>query len=451
MTLRAPIFAVLFSAAAFPLFAQPVALPAPRRITLHEAVDLALANNHALRLARLAVDQKDRTKDVARSAYFPQIRNETGLVHVTDTQLIEIPVGGFGSISATPVPSQTLILNQGGVNAITNGTGIVQPLTQLFKIRAANDIARADAVAARDKSRSVEDGTVLRVHQVYYQTLIAEVRRSAAVAKIQASDDLQRERLQEVRFGSALDADLIESRARSLQAKQNLLTTDLQLSDLHMQLNDLLGLPVTTSVTLDPNIAISQEHCEREACVRAALDAHPELAEARAEVEKAASAVRLAKYEFIPDIEAYGRYSFQNNVPFLADHFGTVGIRASYDLFDGGRKRSVVRERQAQLAQAKENLARISDEVELRVQTAYNKLERTRQMIAVSEELLTLRHESRRISTEQLARGAALQSQTAESGAQELEARAALLQSQLDYVQALDEMEEAMGRQPRDK
>src|SRR6185295_3627160 len=111
--------------------------------------------------------------------------------------------------------------------------GIVQPLTQLFKIRAANDIARADAVAARDKSRSVEDSTVLRVHQVYYQTLIAEVRRSAAVAKIQASDDLQRERLQEVRFGSALDADLIESRARSLEAKQNLLTTDLQLSDLH--------------------------------------------------------------------------------------------------------------------------------------------------------------------------------------------------------------------------
>jgi outer membrane protein TolC len=255
--------------------------------------------------------------------------------------------------------------------------------------------------------------------------------------------------VQEVRYGSALEADLIESRARSLQAKQNLLTTELQLSDLHMQLNDLLGLPVATSVALDPNVSLSPEHCERDACVRTALDSHPEIAEARAQVDKAASAVRLARYEFIPDVEAYGRYSFQNNVPFLADHFGTVGIRASYDLFDGGRKRSVVREREAQLARAKENLARISDEVELRVQTAHNKLDRTRQMIAVSEELLTLRRESRRISTEQLAQGAALQSQSAESAAQELEARAALLQSQLDYVQAFDEMDEAIGRQPR--
>jgi hypothetical protein len=39
----------------------------------------------------------------------------------------------------------------------------------------------------------------------------------------------------------------------------------------------------------------------------------------------------------------------------------------------GGKKRAMLRERKAQLDQAKENLARISDEVEVKVQTAYNK------------------------------------------------------------------------------
>ena len=131
------------------------------------------------------------------------------------------------------------------------------------------------------------------------------------------------------------------------------------------------------------------------------------LLEARAHVEKAASAVRLARYEFIPDVEAFARYSFQNNVPFLAGRFGTIGVRASWDLFDGGRKRAVVRERETKLAQATENLARIADEVELRVQTAYNKIERTRQMIAVSEELLALRGESRRVAAQLLANGGA--------------------------------------------
>jgi outer membrane protein TolC len=226
----------------------------------------------------------------------------------------------------------------------------------------------------------------------------------------------------------------------------------LQRSDLQLQLNDVTGLPLTTALVLDPNVSPmsgAAERCEREACVREALESHPEIAEARAQVEKAASAVRLAKYEFIPDVEAFARYSFQNNVPFLAGRFGTIGVRASVDLFDGGRKRAVLRERETQLAQAKENLTRISDGVELRIQTAYNKMERTRQMIAVSEELLALRDEARRVAANLLAQGGALGSQAKESAALELEARAALLQSQLDYVQAVDEMDAAVGRRPQ--
>ena len=452
MTVRASIVALLFCAATSPAFAQQPEPGTARRITLREAVDLAVEHNHAVRLARLSVDEKDRAKDVAKSAYFPQVRNDTVFLHLTDTQLVEIPAGGLGVVGITPVPSQALILNQGGLTTVTNGTGVVQPITQLFKIRASNDVARAEVEAARGKARGLEDETALKVHQIYYRILIADVRRRAVLAKIQASEDLQRERVQQVRYGSALQADLIESRAHALQAKQELLTTELQRSDLQMQLNDVIGLPLTTPLLLDPNVSAiggPSERCEREACVREALDAHPEIAEARARVEKAAAAVRFAKYDFVPDVDVFARYSFQNNVPFLADRFGTVGFRASVDLFEGGRKRAALRERGAQLAQAKENLARISDEVELRVQTAYNKMERTRQMVAVSEELLALRGESRRVAAELLVNGGALSSQAKESDAQELEARAALLQSQLDYVQAADEMDTAIGRRPR--
>ena len=448
MTFRASIFGLLFSAMTCAAFAQEREGPAARRITLREAVDLALAHNHVVRLAQLSVDEKEHAKAVAKSGYFPQVRNDTTLVHLTDTQLIEIPAGVLGA-GVTPIPPHNLVLNQGGVSAVTNGTGVLQPLTQLLRVRAANDVARADVEATRGKARSVEDETALKVHQIYYRILIADVRRRAVVAKIQASDDVQRERVQQVRYGSALAADLIESRAHALQARHELLTTELQRSDLQMQLNDVIGLPLTTPLLLDPAVSIAVERCEREACVRSALDSHPEIAEARAQVEKAASAVRLARYEFVPDVEAFARYSFQNNVPFLAGRFGTIGIRASVDLFDGGRKRAVVRQREAVLAQARENLARISDGVELRVQTAYNKMERTREMVAVSEELLALRGESRRVSAELVTHGGALGSQAKESAALELDAQAALLQAQLDYVQAADEMDAAIGRRPQ--
>jgi hypothetical protein len=56
---------------------------------------------------------------------------------------------------------------------------------------------------------------------------------------------------------------------------------------------------------------------------------------------------------------------------------------------------------------------------------------------------------SRPVAVELLAHGGALGSQAKESTALELEARAALLQSQVDHVQAADEMDAAVGRRPQ--
>jgi len=365
--------------------------------------------------------------------------------HATDTQFIGISAGAFGSVLGTSIPPRQFNINQGDKNFIASGTGLTQPLTELFKIKAGNDVARADLKASREKARGVENDVALKVRGLYYNILVLQSQHHAIEAKIRAAEDLQGERVQEVKYGSTLEADLIESKAQLLQAKQNLLTTELQLSDLKLTFNDIVGLPLKTDIALDPDVPASAESRKREQCIRIALDSHPEITEARAEVEKASAGVRVAKREYIPDIEAFARYSYSENVPFLARNYGTFGVHFGYDLFDGGKKRATLRERDAQLAQAKENLARISDEVEVRVQTAYNKVERTQQMVAVSEELLATRQEARRVSAQQLKEGTYLRSQADAAAAQEFQAQTLLLQSQLEYAQAQDELTDAIG------
>jgi outer membrane protein len=151
---------------------------------------------------------------------------------------------------------------------------------------------------------------------------------------------------------------------------------------------------------------------------------------------------------WVPDVEAFARYSYQNDVPFLARNFGTFGIHFGFDVFDSGRKKASLREREAQLCHAKENLAKLTDEVELAVETAYNKLDRTRQMLKVSEEVVALRTESNRVMQQKLLQGAALNSQAANAAAQQYDAKALLLQSQLDLLLASDELQNAIGRTP---
>jgi outer membrane protein TolC len=371
-------------------------------------------------------------------------------MHATDTELIEIKAGSLGVAGGTQIPPANAIISQGGKDFITSGTQLTQPLTTLLKIRRENDLAQAELKASREKADLTRNDVALAVDQIYYQILIAQARHKATEARIKASEALQNERVEQVKFGSALEENLIDSRAQQLQTTQELLTTDLQLTDLKLKLNDLIGLPLATTLDLDPGVPEFQDTCRREECVTTAESSHPEIRAAQAEVQKAEAAVRLEKTDiWVPDVDAFARYSYQENVPFLARNFGTFGIHFGYDLFDSGRKHGLLRERQAQLSQAKENLAKLTDSVELSVETAYNKLERTRQMLKVSEEVLALRTESNRVRQQQLLRGAALNSQADTATAQEYEAKALLLQSQMDYLQAHDELLNAMGSAPK--
>ena len=490
-----------------PLFlAQEAGSAQPRHLRLDEAVQLALKHNHVVRIASFKVEEDQHAKEVAKSAYLPNIRNDSIFAHLTDTQFIGIPAGSLGTVAGTRIPSSTEVINQGALTFETVGTGLVQPLTQLFKIKAANDVAAADVQASKGKARSTQNEVALKVRQLYYGILVVQSQHQALEAKIRATEELQTERIQQVKYGSTLEANLIESRAQSLQAKQDLLTSELQLSDLVMQFNDVVGLPINSQVVLDPNVPMptagssreesvklaldsnpkiaeakagvdkasagvreakreyipdidvftrysytnnvpsSSSTSPRDECLKLALDSNPNIAEAKAEVEKAAAGVREAKREYIPDVEAFSRYSYSDNVPFLARNYGTFGVHFGYDLFDGGKKRATLREREAQLAQATENLVRISDEVEVKVQTAYNKLERTKQMLAVSQELLAARKEAQRVSAQGLEHGTYLRSQAEAAVAQEQEAQTLLLQAQLQYAQAQDELNEAKGR-----
>ena len=423
--------------------------PPPRHITLQEAVQLALKHNHDIRIASYTVEEKQHAKEIAKSSYFPSIRNDSSFLHITDTQLVEINAGSLGMAGGTQIPPASSIINQGGRNLTTSGTQISQPLTTLLKIKRANDMAQAEVKASREKAQLTGNDVALAVHQVYYKILVAQAHRSATEARIKASENLQSERVEQVKLGSTLEQDLIDSRAQFLQAKHELLTTDLQLSDLSLRLNDLIGLPLTTHLDLDSAIAEFQETCSREECVAAAIASHPEIRAARAEMERVEAAVRLAKTDmWVPDVEAFARYSYQNNVPFLARNFGTFGIHFGFDVFDSGRKRATLRERESQLSQAKEDLAKLTDEVELAVETAYNKLDRTQQMLTVSEEVVALRNESNRVMQQKLLQGAALNSQAANATAQQYDAKALLLQSQLDFLQAHDELLNAIGRTP---
>ena len=121
------------------------------RLTLDQAIDLALKQNHTVHLRSLSVEQVQSKKDEARSNYLPQIKASGSTLHLTELAGIEIPAGAFGSYTSTgPVPSKSLFIDQGAATGYIGGVGLEQPLTQLFRIHQANIAAKQDVLVAKN-------------------------------------------------------------------------------------------------------------------------------------------------------------------------------------------------------------------------------------------------------------------------------------------------------------
>jgi len=423
----------------------------PLELTLPQAIDLALKQNRDLQLAQLNVVDKERQKQIARAAYFPQIKNESTVLHITELAGVSVPAGAFGaSVPPGPIPAHNLVIDQGALTGYTSGTGLAQPLTQMFKIHESNRSAVADINTAMIQVDQAANEVALKVRQLYYGILIAQLKQQAASEEVDASQVKFQESTDAVDRGKSLEVVALESRAAVLDAKQAVLTQRLQIHDLTVALDDLLGLPLNTQLRLgDDSLPSSSQNPPLEQCLRIAHEQSPEIRAAYQTVEKAKAHLAAAKDAYIPDITGIARYSYQSGIPLLVHNFGTFGVTFTYDLFDGGRRSAEIGESRTQLSQAELSLTKAEEEVAVQMETAYDRITEMQSLVEVTVELLQARTEAARVADRQLEQNEVLSSATTEAAAKVSSAKASLLQAKLGLSLAQGELQRTMGQVPR--
>jgi len=403
-----------------------------RIITLQEAISLALEHSRELQLARLEVRESKAQKDIARSAYFPVIKNESGILHVTELAGVQIPAGAFSHSASTGlIPTETLFLGQGASTTYTSGTGLAQPFTQLLRVHESNRAAAANLSIAQVKASNVENLIALKVRQLFYSILIEQATSEATKLNIAASETTNAETTRDVADGKALEVSALEAHATLLEAKHSLLTEQMKIRDLAMNLNDLMGLPIESSLALTEPEAYPITIPSRDEALMQASTGNARIRSAELAVEKARAGYIAAREKYIPDVTGLARYSYQSGVPFLVHNFGTFGFQLSYDIFDGGKRRSEVEEAHIKLTQAEVNLDNVKESVKIELQNAYNKLDEIQSLVAVAQESYDTRKELARVTNEQLLHNAALPSARDQALAKMNQAKASLFQATL--------------------
>ncbi len=429
---------------------EPSVIDSPVHLTLPGAIDMAIAHSHKLELARLSVRDGQEQKRVAESHFYPTISNASAVHHITELEGVVLPAGALShGTSGGPIPAETLRIDQGASTSYTSGTGLEQPLTQLFKIHAGVKAAEADLRSAQIQAGDAENATVLRVHQLYYSYLIEDLHGDAIRDAIDAATKTEDENKQGVREGRLLADTELKSRADLLDKQEQALASKLSLDDLTLQLDDILGLPLGTKVVLDPgSLGDSPALPSRADAIAQVLEKNPNVLAARQSVEKARAGFSAARDAYIPNITGIARYSYQSGLPFFVHNFGIFGASFTYDLFDGGAREANVRDAKVKLAMAETQLAQSENDIRIELSAAYDKEEQLEQLVKVAQIALDARQESHRIQSQRAAVNAELASGVATTNAAVTEAKLNVLNTKLNLLLAQSDIERLLGERP---
>jgi outer membrane protein TolC len=177
-----------------------------------------------------------------------------------------------------------------------------------------------------------------------------------------------------------------------------------------------------------------------------ALAHNPEVAAAEQTLKKAKAGLSAAHAEYIPEIGAFAQYVHQDGVPLLTENNGLVGVKMSWTLLEFGKRSGQVHERQAQVAEAEENLRHVENRVRVEIEKEVRKVRRAETGLEASRESVAARAEMRRITANQLQANTVNPSALKEAEGQLAEAEAVLFQAEMERNKARAELERTVGQ-----
>ena len=410
-----------------PAYSEPIVTATGARIlTLQEAQEKAApAGNPMVRLGQLSVEVARQTRLGTLSTFFPQIASTFENMHFNKFMGEEISVTGpLGNTRSASLPLL-------GENQTLFAVTVTQPITPLFQLKELYKINLADENIARAKAGMPVSETASKVEKAYYELLVAQ--RQQAFAKLKAKET---ENKWLVASNSVVPVAPGRDDEELIETSNTLAIATTKVQELTASLNEMLGWRPDTELQLvapDPRF---EEITLREATDKA-LAANPEVIEAEQTVIKARSAATIQKLAYVPTVAVMGGYAYNNQVvPLLPRDFSFVGIVATYNVFDFGKREHTIKGANAQAEMAEIALQLTKAKVAAAVKTSHFELERSRQLSELTRRLG---------SAIQLQKAAYDESSSEILAAKKAKVEAEMFQADLDYRQALAKLKTLMG------
>ncbi len=355
---------------------------APLKLTLKDAVGMALKQNPQVILANLQVSQSQQDRLLARSELLPQANGN--LSETVNRLNLHAAIGlAFPGFATHVGPFEVF---QTGVNV----NAPVFDLTLWHRYKSSKigiETSRAQETTAREESVILVVSQYLGCQRASADVAAANSRAELAQAVYDQSSDLQKN-------GVGTGIDTLRANVQLQNEKQRLIVSQ---TDLQTSLNGLARLlnidPHRTLEIADQVDFFDTPAIELDQTLEKAYTTRPELRALKSEQERAALAVRTAADQRLPKVEFSGYWAQQGLAPDSIIPVYQYQGSIVFPIFTGGRISADRAKADIAIRQLQQQETELRNRIALEVKTAAAQVESARNEVTVANSGIQLARE----------------------------------------------------------
>ena len=323
------------------LFAQEI-------ITPKQAVALALEHNYGIKLAYNDIETAKNNASILNSGYLPTLGGSAGANYNLDNTEVEFADGRVTVLNDAESSRYNASVNLNYI--LFDGLGRAYNYKQLKETRKLSEL----------EARETIENTILQLFTVYYTVAEIAENYSAITQTLAISNDRLTRAKYQFDYGQNTKLSVLNAEVDINNDSISLMNSEQQLKNFKRDLNLVLGNTLNDNFNIDTEFTFNTLYDKNEFLTKAKAN-NVSLLQVDKSIAINSLDVKSEKSAYLPTIGLTGTYGWNKNnnnaASFVAVSTNTGlsgGLNLSWDLFDGGR--SITRVKNAKLNLEAQNI-----------------------------------------------------------------------------------------------
>ena len=312
---------------------------AQEKITLEEAIEIALSESNTIKIADMTIEKTGYAKKGAYSALYPNI-SATGNYQRTLKKQVMVMDMGMGD---------PLEIEVGTSNNVSAGVTAAMPLVnaQLWQ---SLKLSALDVELAIEQARSSKISLVSQVKQSFYAVLLA---KEAYNVYKEVYDNAQKnfeDVEKKYNVGKASEFEYLRAKVNVNNAEPEVFNAESSVELAIWQLKAIMGIDLNTELDVEGELKDYTE--ELTVMTLAASDTvsfenNTNLLQLRLQDEMLSRTIKMTKFQYIPTLSASFAYNYNamgNTFDMSWNPYSVVALSLNIPIFDGFSKRNNIRQ-----------------------------------------------------------------------------------------------------------